>query len=336
MLREVTAAIERWPLRTPFRIARGVRTVAEVISVSMTQDGVSGHGEGSVTPRYGESVEGVLAQAEAMAGAIANGMTRSELRQAMPPGSARNAIDCALWDLDAKRGILTATTPFPPVVTAITIGIDNPDHMAAAARRVTGAQLVKIKSDGREPEACLRAVRSALPDARLIVDANESWTVAQVEALQPVLHEVGVAFLEQPLPAGDDAALDGFDGLVPICADESCHVATDVDRLRSRYSYVNIKLDKTGGLTEALELYTAARAAGLGVMVGCMIATSRAIAAALHVAARADCADLDGPWWLAKDHAGGVAFATDGVLTPPSAGFWGPDGLIAAKEHCST
>lgn len=331
MLRQLTAAIERWPLRTPFRIARGVRTVAEVIAVTIEQDGVIGRGEGSVTPRYGESVEAVLAQAQAVATAVADGITRDNLRRAMPPGSARNAVDCALWDLEAKLGIVTATAPLPPVTTAITLGIDKPAAMADAARAIAGSRLVKVKVDGRAPEACLRAVRAQLPDARLIVDANESWTMPQVEQLQPVLYELGIEFLEQPLPAGDDAALEGFRGPVPICADESCHVAADLPGLVSRYGYVNIKLDKTGGLTEALDLYATARAASLGVMVGCMISTSLGIAPALQVAALADCADLDGPWWLAEDRDGGVAFAADGSLVAPRPGFWGPEGLVGAR-----
>jgi L-Ala-D/L-Glu epimerase len=328
MFRDVTAVIERWPLRTPFRIARGVRTVSEVIAVTVTQDGVTGRGEGSVTARYGESIDTVLGQAQGVTGALRDGLTRDELRLVMPPGSARNAIDAALWDLAAKRGEVPVGTPFPPFATAITLGIDAPERMAEAARQVAGARLVKVKVDGREPEACLRAVRGQLPDARLIVDANEGWTMAQVEALQPVLHELKVEFLEQPLPSADDGALEGFKGSVPICADESCHVAADLDRLRSRYGYVNIKLDKTGGLTEGLDLYAGARAAGLGVMVGCMISTSLGIAPALHLAACADCADLDGPWWLASDRDGGMAFAPDGTLTPPRDGFWGPAGLM--------
>jgi L-Ala-D/L-Glu epimerase len=328
VLRAVTAEIERWPLRTPFRIARGLRTEAEVIVVTISEHGVTGRGEGSVTPRYGERVEQVLAQARGIAGQVAAGLTREELRHAMPPGSARNAIDCALWDLAAKRGEIAVAAPLPPVTTAITLGIDTPERMATAAAAVRGARLVKVKVDGREPEACLRAVRAALPDTRLIVDANESWTMAQVELLQPVLAELGIAFLEQPLPAADDAELEGFRGPVPICADESCHVAADVARLRSRYAYVNIKLDKTGGLTEALALHAAARDANMGVMVGCMISTSLAIAPALQIAARADCADLDGPWWLAGDRAGGVGIAPDGSVTPPAPDFWGPPGLI--------
>ena len=195
--------------------------------------------------------------------------------------------------------------------------------MAAAARKIRGAAIVKVKVDGNEPEACLRAIRPEVPGSRLVVDANEAWTMAQVEALQPMLAELEVEFLEQPLPAAEDSALEGFRGLVPTCADESCHVTTDLERLASRYQMVNIKLDKTGGLTEALDLLADARARGLGVMVGCMISTSLAIAAAFRVAVQADCADLDGPLWLAEDRSGGIHMGEHGLMYPPEPGFWG-------------
>ncbi len=325
MLRTVTGAIERWPLATPFRIARGTRTMAELAVVTIAQDGVVGRGEGSVTARYGESVESVLAQLDAISAALANGIDREQLRVQMPAGSARNAVDCALWDLEAKLG----GTPPPsaallqPIHTALTLGINTPDAMAAAARRIRGAAIIKVKVDGNEPEACLRAIRPEVPGSRLIVDANESWTMDHVAALQPVLVELGVEFLEQPLPASDDGALEGFASSVPICADESCHVAADLDRLARRYAMVNIKLDKTGGLTEAHDLLSGARARGLGVMVGCMISTSLAIAAAFHVAVQADCADLDGPLWLREDRPGGVTADAHGLMQPPAQGFWG-------------
>ncbi|WP_343520238.1 dipeptide epimerase, partial [Sphingomonas sp.] len=292
MLRAVATGIERRALHTPFRIARGSRTRIELAVVTLRQGDAVGRGEGSVTGRYGESAEGVAEQLRAIEGALAEGIGREELRELMPPGSARNAVDCALWDLEAGLG--TAQLPaVRPVHTALTLGIDTPEAMAAAARKLNGAAIVKVKVDGREPEACLRAIRPEVPGSRLVVDANESWTMVQVEALQPVLAELGVEFLEQPLPAAEDGALEGFKGLVPICADESCHVAADLDRLVARYQMVNIKLDKTGGLTEALDLLAGARARGLGLMVGCMISTSLAIAAAFRVAVQADCADLD-------------------------------------------
>ncbi len=326
MLREVDFAIERWPLHTPFRIARGTRTAIDLVTFTVRDGDSFGRGEGSITPRYGESVESVRETAEAIAAALAEGVDRDELRRRLPPGSARNAADCALWDLEARLGVAPPPSAalIRPIHTALTLSIDTPEKMAEAARKIRGAAIVKVKVDGNEPEACLRAIRPEVPDSRLIVDANEGWTMAQVEALQPALVELGVEFLEQPLPAADDAALEGFKSLVPICADESCHTTADLDRLVARYAMVNIKLDKTGGLTEALDLLAGARGRGLGVMVGCMISTSLAIAAGFHVAVQADCADLDGPLWLSDDRAGGVTMGEHGLMNPPQAGFWGP------------
>lgn len=323
MLRAVTASIEQRALHTPFRISRGSRTAIDLAVVTIGEAGVTGRGEGSVTARYGESVESVSEQLRAIETAIAQGAGRNDLRALMPPGSARNAVDCALWDLEAKLGTAAPPIAIRPVHTALTLGIDTPEAMAAAARKIRGAAIVKVKVDGNEPEACLRAIRSEVPGSRLVVDANEAWTMAQVEALQPMLAELEVEFLEQPLPAAHDAALEGFRGLVPTCADESCHVTADLERLASRYQMVNIKLDKTGGLTEALDLLAGARARGLGVMVGCMISTSLAISAAFRVAVQADCADLDGPLWLAEDRSGGIHMGEHGLMYPPEPGFWG-------------
>jgi L-alanine-DL-glutamate epimerase-like enolase superfamily enzyme len=323
MLRTVTAGIEQRALHTPFRISRGARTAIDLAVVTIAQGDTIGRGEGSVTARYGESVESVSEQLRAIEDAIAQGAGRDDLRALMSPGSARNAVDCALWDLEAKLGTVAPPVAIRPVHTALTLGIDTPEAMAAAARKIRGAAIVKVKVDGNEPEACLRAIRPEVPGSRLVVDANEAWTMAQVEALQPLLAELEVEFLEQPLPAAEDAALEGFRGLVPTCADESCHVTADLDRLASRYQMVNIKLDKTGGLTEALDLLAGARARGLGVMVGCMISTSLAIAAAFRVAVQADCADLDGPLWLAEDRPGGIRMGENGLMLPPEPGFWG-------------
>jgi L-alanine-DL-glutamate epimerase-like enolase superfamily enzyme len=207
-------------------------------------------------------------------------------------------------------------------VSARTISIDTPAAMGAAARAIADAQLIKIKLDGNDPDARLRAVRANAPDAALIVDANEGWSLDLLRAMQDVLIECGVKLVEQPLPAGHDAALSGFVSQVPLCADESCHVAADVPTLCRRYGFVNIKLDKTGGLTEALALLTAARAAGMGVMVGCMLGTSLGMAPAMRVAALADYADLDGPWWLRADHPGGLRFAADGSIGAPDDTLW--------------
>jgi len=323
MLRAVTAGIEQRALHTPFRISRGSRTAIDLAVVTIAQGDVIGRGEGSVTARYGESVESVTEKLRVIQDAITQGAGRDDLRALMPPGSARNAVDCALWDLEAQLGTVAPPVAIRPVHTALTLSIDTPEAMAAAARKIRGAAIVKVKVDGDEPEACLRAIRPEVPGSRLVVDANEAWTMAQVEALQPLLAELDVEFLEQPLPAAQDAALEGFRGLVPTCADESCHVTADLDRLATRYQMVNIKLDKTGGLTEALDLLAGARARGLGVMVGCMISTSLAIAAAFRVAVQADCADLDGPLWLAEDRPGGIHMGEHGLMHPPEPGFWG-------------
>lgn len=278
-------------------------------------------------PRYGESIEKSLAAIEQARPAIEAGADREALLSLMPPGAARNALDCALWDLEARKSgrdvsALIGTAAPGRMASALTIGIDTPDAMAEAAARLRRAPLLKIKVDAEDPAARIRAVRQAAPEARLIVDPNESWDRALVEAMQQTLVETGVALLEQPVPAGADAWLGDFDPAVPICADESVHTAEDLPLLARRYQVVNVKLDKTGGLTAALRLATAAREAGLGLMTGCMISSSLSIAPALHVARLSDFVDLDGPLWLREDRAGGV---TDegGMLSPPEPGFWG-------------
>jgi len=325
-MRDVRTSIEYWPLATPFRISRGIKTVAEVVTVELHEGNAVGRGECVPYPRYGDTTESVSRQIEDLRDALARGASRSELPGLLPPGPAMNAIDCALWDLDSAlsgssvQDMLGKT--LPPVVTALTVSLDLPDKMAVAAAAMSGAALLKVKVNAEEPEACLRAVRSAAPGAALIVDPNESWHLDLLTRMQPILEELRVDFVEQPLPSDSDVGLEGFQPLVPICADESCHTAKDLDVLMRRYGMVNIKLDKTGGLTGGLELLEAARERGFGVMVGCMISTSLSIAPALHIAARADYADLDGPLWLQADRAGGVSLQ-DGRLTPAAPGFWG-------------
>jgi L-alanine-DL-glutamate epimerase-like enolase superfamily enzyme len=325
--RSLNITAEHWPLARPFRISRGVRTEAVVITVAIGEGEHVGRGECVPYAHYGETVESVMAQIYAVGQAVRDGVTRDELRAIVTAGAARNALDCALWDLEAQsRGfeaMALLAAPLPPIHTAYTVSLDSTDRMAAAARDLAGIQLVKVKLDGEDVEARLRAVRGELPDARLIVDANEAWTMALLEQIQPVLVELHIDFVEQPLPASEDAVLAGFSPLVPICADESCHVAADVEILSKRYGLVNIKLDKTGGLTEALDLLAAARARGMGVMLGCMMCTSLSIAPALRVAAQADYVDVDGPFWLASDRPGGIALGEGGLVVPPSHGFWG-------------
>jgi len=327
MLRTLTAGHDRFGLNAPFRIARGVRTEADVVAVAIRQGGHVGRGEGVPISRYNETIESSLEAIAAITPLIEAGATRAELAAAMPANAARNAVDNALWDLEARLAgttvaMLAGVAEPAPVPTAITISIDTPEAMAAAASRLATVPLLKVKVDREDPRARIAAVRSVAPSPRLIVDANESWTIAEVTALQDFLVEQRVDLLEQPLPAAEDEALAGIRSAVPICADESLHTRADLDRLVGRYSHVNIKLDKTGGLTEALALADAARERGFGLMVGCMVCSSLGIAPAMLIAAEAEFADLDGPLWLSADREGG-ARAENGVLLPPAPGFWG-------------
>lgn len=327
MSRTLHSEHERFPLNAPFRIARGVKTAADVVTVTLSEGGSVGRGEAVPYPRYGESVESALAAIESARALIEAGGDRQALLQALPAGAARNALDCALWDLEARlagRDVaeMIGGQPLAPIVTALTIGIDTPAVMAAAARAAGDVPLLKVKVDAEDPEARIRAVRAAAPGAALIVDPNESWDRALVEAMQDVLVATNVALLEQPVPAGDDEWLDGYSPAVPICADEAVHVAADLDVVARRYQAVNVKLDKSGGLTAALDVAREARAMDLGLMTGCMICSSLSIAPALHLAAMSDFADLDGPLWLREDRPGGIR-QEGGLIHPPAKGFWG-------------
>lgn len=327
MLCTLTARADAFALATPFRISRGVKTVADVVTVEIASDGVVGRGEGVPYPRYGETVDSALAAIATVRSAIEDGATRADLQRLMPPGAARNAVDCALWDLEAKRAgrsvcEILDLPPLAPTPSAMTVGLDTPPAMAAAAQLLARVPLLKIKVDRTDPEGQIRAVRDAAPNPRIIVDPNESWTIAEVERLQPLLVDLRIDLLEQPLPADADDALEGFVSHIPIAADESAHVAGDVALLARKYQVLNVKLDKTGGLTGALALADAAAAAGLGVMTGCMICSSLSIAPALIIAARSGFVDLDGPLWLSADRLGGVR-GHNGVLSVPEPGFWG-------------
>ncbi|MEP9400229.1 N-acetyl-D-Glu racemase DgcA [Sphingomonas sp. VNH70] len=316
MMRRLSAAHERLPLHTPFRISRGVKTAADVVVATIAEGTRIGRGEAVPYARYGESVESVLAQIAGVAGAIDAGADRDALQDLLPPGAARNAIDCALWDL-------AGAPPAPAkVASAITVVLDTAQAMHAAARAHAHVPLLKVKVDATDPAAQIAAVRAAAPSPALIVDPNEGWSLDLLSHMRDVLVEQRVALIEQPLPATDDAALAGFDAGVPLCADESVHVAGDLDRVVGRYAVVNVKLDKAGGLTAALGLVAAARARGLGVMTGCMVASSLGIAPALRIAGLSDFVDLDGPLWLAQDRAGGVR-DEGGWLRAPDRGFWG-------------
>lgn len=336
MLRELKVNIVNWPLTAPFRISRGVKTVADVIQVEIRQQGQCGRGEAVPYARYDESMDSVIRQIQLVRSAIEAGLPRLSLAELLPPGAARNALDCALWDLQAGLSgqpvyARLGETCLPQLTSAVTISLDSPKRMADAAKAVANVPLIKIKLDKEDPAARLRAVRSVASQSRLIVDPNESWDFDLLKKMQPVLQEARVDLVEQPLPAAEDESLIGFSGCCPICADESCHTRDDLGNLIGRYQAVNIKLDKTGGLTGALDLLHAARDSGFGVMVGCMVASSLGIAPALHVARHADFVDLDGPWWIKDDYPDGIRLS-EGILAPPFPGFWG-DGSVATRNR---
>lgn len=318
---------ESWPIAGKFTISRGSKTTAEVVVVELTADGQTGRGECVPYPRYGESVDGVIAQIESQRAALEAGADRVALQAALPAGAARNALDCALWDLEAKtsgkRVWELAGLPDPVLIkTVYTLSLDSVENMAAAAERNADRPLLKLKLAGPEDLDRVRAVRKAAPGAKIVVDANEGWTLDQYVALAPELSEIGVAMIEQPLPAGEDAGLADVERPVPVCADESCHDTATLAALAGRYDMINIKLDKTGGLTEALRLKQAAQEAGMEIMVGCMIATSLSMAPAVVVAQDVAVVDVDGPLLLAEDRPDGLFF--DGSLvSPPQPALWG-------------
>lgn len=323
---QISARPEAWPLTRPFRISRGSKTSALVVVVEVREGLHTGRGECVPYARYGESVESVITQITGIADAA---LTREALQLALPPGAARNAVDCALWDLEAKRSgrsvaeLIGAPAP-DALVTAVTVSLDTPERMAAAAAALAAAPLIKVKLDAEAPLVALRAVRSAAPGAQLIADPNEGWSPALLFELLPALAELRVAVIEQPIPADQDSALESLTPAVPICADESAHTSSDLDRIARRYQAVNIKLDKAGGLTEALAMRARARALGLQIMVGCMVSTSLSIAPAVLLAHDADFVDLDGPWWLREDRTDAMRFI-DGRLVPPRGGWGSPE-----------
>jgi L-alanine-DL-glutamate epimerase-like enolase superfamily enzyme len=329
MPRRLTIAVESWPLRRAFRIARGAKTQADVVVAALDEGGTVGRGECVPYARYGESVASVVAQLEALRPDIESGLTREALQTRLAAGAARNALDCALIDQEAKE---RARTPFAllglpapkPVRTAFTLSLDTPEAMRAAAAEAVGkgCRLLKLKVAGDGDLERVRAVRAAAPGARLIVDANEGWSVQHLETLTPRLAELGVALIEQPLRSEEDGALLGFESPVPLCADESCHTRADLPRIVGRYSHINIKLDKAGGLTEAVALAREAHALGLKLMVGCMVSTSLAMAPAVFLAALAEFVDLDGPLLLARDRDPGLSYEGD-LIQPPPRALWG-------------
>jgi L-Ala-D/L-Glu epimerase len=327
-MRFLTVKTERFPIAGRFIIARGARTEAVVVTVAIAEGEAVGRGECVPYARYGETVEGVAAAIEAQRCAIEGGLDRIALQEAMPPGAARNALDCALWDLDAKRSgvpahVAAGIDRLRPVSTAYTISLDEPAVMADAVRRASGRPILKIKLGAPEGDLeRIAAVRAAAPDATLIADANEGWSGDTLDRHLAACAEAGFALIEQPLPAAKDEALRGRPRPVPLCADESVHDRHGLGRLVGLYDAINVKLDKTGGLTEALALAGDAERRGFALMIGCMVGTSLAMAPALLLAPRARFVDLDGPLLLARDRENGLRY--DGsIVHPPSPALWG-------------
>ncbi len=323
----LTVRTERWPIAGAFSISRGAKTEAQVVVVELNDGRHRGRGECVPYARYDETVAGVMAALGAIGNKLAFGLDRTALQQAMPAGAARNALDCAFWDLEAKRAGKPAHElaglPAPqPLTTAYTISLGTPETMAAAAQAASGRKLLKIKLGGAGDPERIAAVRAAAPHSELIVDANEGWTADNLAANLAACAAAGVTLVEQPLPSDNDAALGSIERPIPVCADESVHDRAGLAALVGRYDAVNIKLDKTGGLTEALAMVQEAERLGFGVMVGCMVATSLAMAPAVLVAQRARVVDLDGPLLLAKDRPDGLRY--DGSLVyPPTPALWG-------------
>lgn len=325
--RSLAVSIDRFPIAGRFTIARGSRTEAVVVTASIVAGRHIGRGECVPYSRYGETPEGVVAEIERMAGAVEQRLSRADLQRAMPPGAARNAIDCALWDLEAKERRINVATLAGianprPQLTAYTISLGTEQDMHAAAKLNAFRPVLKLKLGGAGDPQRVRAVRAAAPHALLIVDANEAWRAEMLEENLAACVEAGVRLIEQPLPANDDASLASFRSPVPLCADESLHTRAELGQMKGLYAAVNVKLDKTGGLTEALALVRQAHSEGFQVMVGCMVASSLSMAPAVIAAQGADFVDLDAPLLLAADREAPLVYA-DGMVGLPSPALWG-------------
>jgi L-Ala-D/L-Glu epimerase len=323
----LTVFEERFPVAGAFTISRGSRTEIRVVTVELKQDGMSGRGECVPYARYGESVEGVAETIRSLAIEIGRGLTREELQHRLPPGAARNALDCAFWDLEAKKaGVpvwqLAGLEKPEEIVTAYTLSLGTPEAMREAAALNAARPLLKVKLGTADDLARIRAVRDGAPQSAIIVDANEGWSLDQYQALAPELVRLGVALVEQPLPADADDALASVERLLPVCADESCHDLKSLAALKGKYDAINIKLDKTGGLTEALLMRKAALDAGFDIMVGCMLGTSLAMAPAFLFAQGARFADLDGPLLLAADRENPIVYRGS-LMQAPVRSLWG-------------
>ena len=323
----LSVRVERWPIAGSFVISRGAKSEAVVVVAELSRGDHRGRGECIPYARYGETVADVAEAIRAMATELARGLDRTGLQSAMPPGAARNALDCAFWDLEAKcagRPVheLLGQAPPKPLITAYTISLGTPQEMAQRAAKASGLLLLKIKLGAAGDPARIAAVRHAAPRARLIVDANEAWTPDDLEQNLAACAEAGVTLVEQPLPANRDQTLTRAARPIAVCADESAHARSSLPKLVGKYDAVNIKLDKAGGLTEALAMAEEAERLGLTLMVGCMVATSLAMAPALLLAQRAAVADLDGPLLLAHDRPDGLRYE-GGLVHPPARALWG-------------
>ncbi|ANM17379.1 L-Ala-DL-Glu epimerase protein [Rhizobium sp. N541] len=327
MPRTLDIQMNSFPIAGTFTISRGAKTAAEVITCTLAEDGAQGLGECVPYRRYGETMESVFAQIEAARPLIEAGLSRRDLLSAMPPGAARNVVDCALWDFEAKRtgesvAARLGLADLKPLTTAYTISLGEPEVMAAQAREHAGRALLKVKVGTGDDESRIRAVRAAAPDATIILDANEGWPEAVLERHLDIAAQAGVALVEQPLPAGRDALLAEIRRPLLVCADESVHHTGDLASLADRYDAINIKLDKTGGLTEALAMKAEAERIGFSIMIGCMVGTSLAMAPAVLLAQNADFVDLDGPLLLARDREPGLRYAAS-LVFPPESTLWG-------------
>jgi L-alanine-DL-glutamate epimerase-like enolase superfamily enzyme len=327
--RTLAIAHESWPIAGSFTISRGSKTRADVVVVTLTEDGIVGHGECVPYPRYEETVPQVMAALEGARGAIEAGLSREQIPLHIGPKAARNALDCAIWDLEAKRQSkpvwqLAGLSEPKPLITAYTLSLDTPEAMAKAASAAAAADrpLLKLKLGREGDEERIAAIRTAAPKARLIVDANEGWSGAILPRMLGACAKAGIELVEQPLPAGADDALRSTDRQVVICADESAHDVEGLGALIGKYDAINVKLDKTGGLTGAIALINAARDNDLKIMVGCMLATSLAMAPAMLVAQYASFVDLDGPLLLKQDRVPGISFAGS-LMQPPPRALWG-------------
>jgi L-Ala-D/L-Glu epimerase len=323
---KIEAREEIWPLKETFRISRGSRTEAQVVVVTVSDGQYTGRGEGVPIRRYNQTSESVLGQIETVK--REKDLDREQLQELLPAGAARNAIDCALWDLEAKRSgkrvwELANVAMKSEVETSFTISLDTPIKMAAAASANSKAPILKLKLGGDNADlARVEAVRGAAPNARLLIDANESWSPEHYRNVVPKLEIFGVELIEQPFPADSDEILETLDHPIPVCADESCHTAADLLRLKNRYDMINVKLDKTGGLTEALHLCRSARGNGFKLLVGCMVGTSLSMAPARILASIADYVDLDGPLLLSRDRDHGIRYEK-GKMEIPTRELWG-------------